>query len=169
MPILLSINREYSDTQPALGTNVGVEVADPSKLSDQEKRYNQAMDWLLKEDERNTPKSHLDTYIEKQKLYTAQVEEKIRKFNEAYDRVMKDTSLKTLLDKRSAYDRWVSENSRAIRNDVEGAYKDWVVHGRKESCEYWFAVVDNDSAMARVERSKVSELISRQEFPLITY
>jgi len=31
---------------------------------------------------------------------------------------------------------------------------DWVITGKKEQVEYWFAVVDQDSALARVEKSK---------------
>jgi len=33
---------------------------------------------------------------------------------------------------------------------------DWVTTGKKEEVEYYFAVVDNESAMSRVEASKVS-------------
>ena len=57
--------------------------------------------------------------------------------------------------KKRAYDDWVTEHAKKFRNEVEGAYKDWVIHGRKDEVEYWFAVVDNDSAMSRVEMSKV--------------
>ena len=138
-----------------IGTTVGVEVADPNNLTDAEKRYNRAMEWLLTEDIRNPGKTYLDSYIEKQKKYTEAEERKIKIFDAAYQRAINDPANKTVAQQRAAYDKWISENARKIRNDVEGAYKDWVIHGRKEAVEYWFAVVDNDSAMARVEQSKV--------------
>lgn len=130
-------------------------MADPSKLNDAEKRYQRAMEWLLAEDRRNEGKTHLETYIEKQKLYAEAERLKIREFDNAYKDITKDPLLKTTSDKRAAYDKWVHENARTLRNTVEGAYKDWVIHGRKEAVEYWFAVVDNESAMSRVEQSKV--------------
>lgn len=138
-------------------TTVGVEDSDPEgkNFTDAEKRYKKAMDWLLTEDPRNPNKTYLDTYIIKQKAYTEAEERKIKLFSDAYDRFTKDEGIPTLAKKREAYDKWVNENARKLRNDVEGAYKDWVIHGRKEAVEYWFAVVDNDSAMARVEQSKV--------------
>lgn len=130
-------------------------MADPNKLTDAEKRYQRAMEWLLTEDRRNEGKTHLESYIEKQKLYAEAERLKIREFDNAYKEVIKDPLLKTTSEKRAAYDKWVHENARTLRNSVEGAYKDWVIHGRKEAVEYWFAVVDNESAMSRVEQSKV--------------
>lgn len=138
-----------------IGTTVGVEIEDPNALTDAEKRYQRAMDWLLSEDPRRPGKTYLEAYIEKQKTYTDAEERRIKKFDNAYNRIMNDPFLKTLAERRAAYERWVNEHGRSLRNDVEGAYKDWVIHGRKEAVEYWFAVVDNDSAMARVEQSKV--------------
>lgn len=130
-------------------------MGDPNALTDAEKRYERAMEWLLAEDSRNPGKSHLDSYIERQKVYTEAEERKIKRFDDAYMSISSDPFIKTLSEQRAAYDRWVNENGRSLRNDVEGAYKDWVIHGRKEAVEYWFAMVDNDSAMARVEQSKV--------------
>lgn len=112
------------------------------------------MEWLVAEDPRNPGKTHLDSYIQKQKAYTAAEEKRIKKFDEAYERLTADPH-KTVAQKRAAYDTWVRENARKFKNEVEAAYKDWVVHGRKEEAEYWFSIVDNDSAMARVEASKV--------------
>ena len=112
------------------------------------------MSWLLAEDPRNPGKTQLDTYIQKQKAYTAAEERRIKIFDEAYARLTSDPR-QTVAQKRAAYDTWVRENARKFKNEVEAAYKDWVVHGRKEEAEYWFSVVDNDSAMARVEASKV--------------
>lgn len=137
------------------GTTVGVEVADPDALTDAEKRYNRAMEWLLAEDERNPGKSHLDSYISKQRLYTEAEARRNNRLNDALRQATTDPLNKTVSQQRAAYDKWVSANARSLRNDVEGAYKDWVIHGRKEQVEYWFAVVDNDSAMSRVEQSKV--------------
>ncbi|KAI5118419.1 hypothetical protein M0805_005503 [Coniferiporia weirii] len=152
-----SVSRSYAATLSKLvakGTTVGVEVTDPNKLTEAEKKFNKGMNWLLAEDERNPGKSHLDSYIEKQKQYTAAEERKIKLFDQAYQNIVRDPANKTIAQQRAAYDRWVSENARKLRNDVEGAYKDWVVHGRKEAAEYWFSIVDNDSAIARVEQSK---------------
>jgi hypothetical protein len=39
---------------------------------------------------------------------------------------------------------------------VQAAYMDWVVVGKKEEVEYWFAVVDHDTILSRVEDSKAS-------------
>lgn len=116
------------------------------------------MAWLIKEDAKNPGKTHLDTYIEKQRVYTAAEERRIKLSDEASERLMRDPS-KTVAQKREEYDTWIRENSRQLKNAVEAAYKDWVVHGRKEETEYWFSVVDNDSAMARIEASKVRENI----------
>jgi hypothetical protein len=41
---------------------------------------------------------------------------------------------------------------------VQAAYMDWVVVGKKEEVEYWFAVVDHDSILSRVEACKASLL-----------
>lgn len=138
-----------------------MEIADPKNMTDAEKRYDKAMKWLLQEDERKDSKgetrSYLRAYIDSQTVYTAAEEKRINQFNEAYDKAVNDTLNNTVAKKRAAYDKWVNENARKLRNQVEGAYKDWVVHGRKEACEYWFSVVDNDSAMARVEDSRVRD------------
>lgn len=155
MSLIISTQTHPLMMYTLIGTTVGVEVGDPNALTDAEKRYQRAMEWLLAEDPRNPGKSHLQSYIAKQKIYTEAEERKIKKFEEARYRISKDPLRKTLAEQRAAYDKWVSENGRSLRNDVEGAYKDWVIHGRKEAVEYWFAVVDNDSVMARVEQSKV--------------
>jgi hypothetical protein len=56
---------------------------------------------------------------------------------------------------RAAYDLWVSEHEKTYNDLVQSAYMDWVSIGKKQEVEYWFAIVDNESAMARVEDSKV--------------
>jgi hypothetical protein len=45
-------------------------------------------------------------------------------------------------------------------NHVQAAYMDWVTLGKKEEVEYYFAIVDNDSAMSRVEASKVRDFVN---------
>jgi hypothetical protein len=43
---------------------------------------------------------------------------------------------------------------------------DWVTIGKKEETEYWFSIVDNDSAMSRVEASKVIPSSIQSNLPL---
>lgn len=141
-----------------VGTTVGVEVADPNSLTDQEKRYKKAMDWLCAEDPDTPGKNHVEVYVEKQQKYTDVVERKQKAFNTALKTANEDPLNKTLSQRRAAYDLWVNENARTYRNYLQAAYMDWVILGKKEAVEYWFSIVDMDSAMARVEQSKVSEL-----------
>lgn len=139
-----------------LGTTVGIEVADPSNLSDQERRYKKAMDWLTAEDPDMPGKTHVELYVEKQEKYTNVVEKKQKAFGAALQAAKDDPGNKTVSQQRASYDRWVNENARTYRNYLQAAYMDWVITGKKEAVEYWFSIVDVDSAMARVEQSKVS-------------
>ena len=59
-------------------------------------------------------------------------------------------------DQRAAYDRLVQENQKTYDNRVQAAYMDSITTGKREEAEYRFAVVDNESAMSRVEASMVS-------------
>ena len=112
------------------------------------------MKWLLSKDD-TSGKSHIDTYVEKQRVYTAAFEKKVKDFDAALQKAKSENPTDVSLQ-RAAYDRFVAENNRTYRSMVQCAFMDWVVTGRKEEVEYWFAVVDNDSALARVEASKVS-------------
>lgn len=124
-------------------------------LTDDENRYLQALAVLAKEDPEVPGQKMIEVYVQKQRAYTQAVETKTKAYDSALNRATKDPANATVAAQRAAYDLWVSENQRTYRNFVQAAYMDWVVVGRKESIEYWFAVVDNDSAMARVEASKV--------------
>ncbi|KAG6827938.1 hypothetical protein H0H92_009872 [Tricholoma furcatifolium] len=154
-----SVARSYdaaiSKLVPA-GTTVGVDVKDENNLTEDEARYQKAMEWLTWGDPKNDGKTRVETYTEKQKIYTEIVEYKTRAFNNALNLVNDDPRNTDLLMKRAAYDQWVSENARTFRNLMQGAYMDWVVTGKKEEVEYYFSIVDRDSAMARVEASKAA-------------
>lgn len=95
----------------------------------------------------------VELYTKKQAVYTKACEQKTHAFLEALERAAKST--KSVKAAREWYDQWVEENARTWRNYVQAAYMDWVITGRKEEVEYWFSVVDQDSAMARIEQSKV--------------
>ena len=125
------------------------------KLSASEKRYDDAMGYLTGEDPKHAPKSRINVYCEKQKVYTDAVDHKIRAFDEALKRATNDPHNTTHASKCDAYDAWVAEHYRTYNNLVQAAYMDWVTTGKKEEVEYYFAIVDNDSAMSRVEESKV--------------
>ena len=124
-------------------------------LTDDEKRYQAAMEWLLEKDPEHPNQSHIDLYKEKQANYTDAFERKIKAFDDALDRITHDYRFPTLKDQREAYERWVQENQKTYNNHIQAAYMDWVTTGKKEEVEYYFAVVDNESAMSRVEASKV--------------
>lgn len=113
------------------------------------------MKWLTSEDPLCPNMTRVDIYVTKQRKYTEAVEAKTRAFDNALSLAQHDPANRTVAQQREAYDRWVSENARTYRNYVQAAYMDWVITGRKEAVEYFFAIVDTDSAMARVEQSKV--------------
>jgi hypothetical protein len=123
------------------------------KLSNSEKRYQNAMSWLTWRDPNNKNKTRVDLYRQKQAEYTNAFEHKTKAFRLALDSVSKD---KTVDEQRQEYDEWVSENYKTYNNLIQAAYMDWVTMGKKEEVEYYFSIVDNDSAMARVEASKVN-------------
>ncbi|KAG6864273.1 hypothetical protein C0991_010910 [Blastosporella zonata] len=152
-----SVARSYdaaiSKLVPA-GTTVGVDVKDANNLTEEEARYKRAMEWLTYADPENKDKTRVELYTEKQRSYTKIVEQKTKAFNDALNLVKEDPRNTSLPLQRAAYDVWVSENARSYRNLMQGAYMDWVVTGKKEEVEYWFSIVDRDSAMARVEASK---------------
>lgn len=114
------------------------------------------MEWLLTEDEGNTGQTHLQTYIEKRSLYIEAEDRKIQVFQEAYRNAIGDLSTASIEKQREAYNSWLRFNARDLRNDVEAAYEDWIINGRKQAVEHWFALVDDESALGFVQKSKVS-------------
>ncbi|KAF9644807.1 hypothetical protein BDM02DRAFT_842383 [Thelephora ganbajun] len=153
-----SVARSYGATLTKLcpaGHTVGVDDGiDPGSLDDSEKRYKAAMTWLTAPVAPDSDKTRIDLYRDKQSNYTDAFERKIKAFDDALDRATKDPVNTTVGLQRAAYDKWVSENQKMYNNLVQAAYMDWVTLGKKEEVEYYFAIVDNDSAMARVEASK---------------
>ncbi|GLB44716.1 hypothetical protein LshimejAT787_1800530 [Lyophyllum shimeji] len=152
-----SVARSYDAALSKLipaGTTVGIEVKDPKQLTEEEARYKKAMDYLTSRHPHRHTMTRVEVYTEKQRLYTQAVEAKTRAFREALDKAMDDPRYISLEQKQQAFNEWVQENARTYRNSMQGAYMDWVVSGLKEEVEYWFAVVDRDTAMARVEASK---------------
>jgi hypothetical protein len=113
------------------------------------------MRWLTAPAGDNTEKTRIDLYRDKQLAYTDAFERKTKAFDAALDRATKDPANNTVALRRAAYDKWVGVNQKMYNNHVQAAYMDWVTLGKKEEAEYYFAIVDNDSAMSRVEASKV--------------
>ena len=121
-------------------------------MTDDQQRYKQAMSILSAEVE-DKDMTLVELYTQKQAAYTKACAEKTRAFAEALEKATNST--KSAKAARQRYDQWVQENAKTWRNYVQAAYMDWVITGRKEEVEYWFSVVDQDSAMARIEQSKV--------------
>ncbi|KAJ7869729.1 hypothetical protein B0H14DRAFT_3083930 [Mycena olivaceomarginata] len=152
-----SVARSYATAISKLipaGTTVGIDDGNNKSLSEDQKRYKKAMSILSSEVPNKDGHSLVELYTIKQKAYTDAVTAKTKAFDEAMKIAQKDPSNKTSEEVRAAYDSWVQENARAYRNSVQAAYMDWVIMGKKEEVEYWFSVVDQDSALARVEQSK---------------
>ncbi|KIK63174.1 hypothetical protein GYMLUDRAFT_72397 [Collybiopsis luxurians FD-317 M1] len=136
------------------GTTIGIDERSTRSLSEEQKRYKHAMTILASEVPNKDGHTLVELYTIKQKAYTDAVSAKTKAFDDAMIIAQKDPANKTSEEVRAAYDRWVQENARAYRNSVQAAYMDWVIMGKKEEVEYWFSVVDQDSALARVEQSK---------------
>jgi len=127
-------------------------------MSEDQRRYKKAMTVLTQEQPGKDGQTLIELYTEKQSKYTKVVAEKNAAFNNALiasnDATKGDANPKKAA--KEHYDRWVQEHARTWRNYVQAAYMDWVVTGKKEEVEYWFSVVDQDSALSRVEQSKAS-------------
>ncbi|KAF9009609.1 hypothetical protein BDQ17DRAFT_1323151 [Cyathus striatus] len=153
-----SVSRSYGATLSKLcpaGSTTGIDDNPKEKLSEQAIRYRKAMDWLTCcVNHYGRMVSRIDLYREKQNAYTKAFEDKTRAFRSALEWAKDDPRNVTNEQKRAAYDTWVSENQKSWRNMCQAAYMDWVTNGKKEETEYWFSIVDNDSAMSRVEASK---------------
>jgi hypothetical protein len=138
------------------GHTIGVDDGIPdTDLDPAEQRYKKAMDWLTAPAAVGSGQTRIDVYRDKQNAYTDAFERKVKAFDDALDRAIKDPANSSPALQRAAYDKWVAENEKTYNNNVQAAYMDWVTLGKKEEVEYYFAIVDNDSAMSRVEASKV--------------
>lgn len=139
---------------PGSTTGISDDISQ-DKLSSAERRYQHAMGYLVGRDPNEPTKSRVDLYREKQAKYTDAFERKTKAYNNALQHATQDPRNTTPALQRAAYDKWVSENYKTYNNLVQAAYMDWVTMGKKEEVEYYFSIVDNDSAMSRVEASKV--------------
>lgn len=143
------------------GSTTGIADGTPhDELSDNEKRYKFSMEWLTARDPDNNDKTRVDIYREKQKAYTDAFEHKAEEYAKALRQATHDTANTSLKKQREAFDIWVEQNHKTYNNHVQAAYIDWVTMGKKEEVEYHFSIVDNDSAMSRVEASKVGSCSS---------
>ncbi|KAJ8088470.1 hypothetical protein PM082_022543 [Marasmius tenuissimus] len=151
-----SVARSYGQALSKLvpsGTTVGI-ATEGSVLTYAQERYKQAMAWLTTLDTR-LGKTRVEVYTQKQHAYTKVVEDKARAYACALEKAKKEVADPSDIDAvRAIYDQWVNENARTYRNFTQAAYMDWVITGKKEEVEYYFAIVDQDSAMSRVEQSK---------------
>ncbi|KAG8749634.1 hypothetical protein FRC12_013304 [Ceratobasidium sp. 428] len=149
-----SVARTYANAISKLvasGSTVGIDEGATKSAGQQ--RYEKAMA-LLSTQVGGKNKSIVEIYTEKQTIYTDAVDRKTKAFHEALKRAQEDHRNTTPRKVQEAYDSWVQENARTYRNHIQAAYMDWVITGRKEEVEYWFAVVDQDTVLARVELSK---------------
>ncbi|CCO36198.1 hypothetical protein BN14_10326 [Rhizoctonia solani AG-1 IB] len=145
-----SVARSYAATinkLKAAGTPIGID--DGGFMTPDQKRYKQAMKILSSEIPEKPGRSLVELYTEKQAVYTKSVANKTKAFQEALQLAKDDPTNKNPAQIRQAYDQWVAENARTYRNNVQATYMDWVITGKKEEVEYWFSVVDQDSALAR--------------------
>lgn len=127
---------------------------DQKALNDDQKQFKKAMDFLSAPVRDKGGKTNIEVYTDCQAKYTTVVQNKTKAFNGALEEAQKLHGPNTeLVD--GVYNKWVEENARVWRNHVQAAYMNWVITGRKEEVEFWFAIVDQDSAMSRVEQSKV--------------
>jgi hypothetical protein len=141
------------------GSTTGISDGIPSdKLSASEKRYQYAMKWLTFRDPDHQNKTRVDVYREKQAEFTKAFERKAEAYDDALTRASQDNLNTDTKKQREAYDKWVEKNHKTYSALVQAAYMDWVTMGKKEEVEYYFSIVDNDSAMSRVEASKVNSL-----------
>jgi len=143
------------------GSTVGIDDMQTANTDPRSIRYRKAMDWLTGEEPSIPGKKRVELYREKQKAYTEAYEQKVKAFDEALKLTSRDPRYVTLSQQKQAYSEWVKENQKTYRNLCQAAYMDWVTIGKKEEVEYWFSIVDNDSAMSRVEASKVRSIYFR--------
>ena len=117
------------------------------------------MEWLAFRDPNDQNKTRVDVYREKQVAYSVALERKAEAYGAARRGASTDPLNTDVGKQREAYDLWVERNHEAHNNLIRAAYMDWVAIAKKAAVEYYFSIVDNDSAMARVEASKVDSLL----------
>jgi hypothetical protein len=139
------------------GTTTGID--ERNSMNNEQKRYKHATAVLSAEAPHKTGLSVVELYAKKQAIYTKAVAEKNQAFRDALQHAQQSPVNKTTEQVVEAYEAWVQQNATTYRSYVQAAYMDWVITGRKEEVEYWFAVVDQDSALSLVERSKVRHVL----------
>jgi hypothetical protein len=122
------------------------------RQSDIRDRYTQAMNYLTASDQKESGKSRLQTYVEKQESWNQAVE----RYNEAQVRHRQTVREKGLTAEQQEYSflEWLQLNGRDYKAAIQAKYMDWVVYGNKFPVEFNFALVDLTSAINRVESSK---------------
>ncbi|KAF9645797.1 hypothetical protein BDM02DRAFT_3189419 [Thelephora ganbajun] len=142
-----SVAQSYAVTLSKLspdGSATGIfDDTPPEKFSAAEKRYQHAMNWLAFRDPNHRNQTRMGVYRDKQTKYT-EAFEKTSAYNKAPNDANKDTTN-------------TSVETSTYNNLVQAAYMDRVTM-RKEGVEYYFSVVDNDSAMVRVEVSMIRSI-----------
>jgi hypothetical protein len=157
----MSLTHFRSTDMSESGSTTGFDTGDSGGvLTPAQVRYEKAMEYLTEKDPLDPTQTRMATYTKKQAAYTAAFEAKTKAYNDALAAATNDPLNTTVAMQRAAYDLWVSEHEKTYNDLVQSAYMDWVTIGKKEEVEYWFAIVDNESAMARVEDSKVRIIIT---------
>ncbi|CUA67527.1 Helicase with zinc finger domain 2 [Rhizoctonia solani] len=148
------VARSYAATISKLvSATTPVGINDPGHMTENQKRYNQGMNILSSYVPEMPGVTLIELYTLKQAKYTEAVAAKDKAFNAALDFANKRYP-NSQAQANNQYERWVSENAPIFRNLIQSAYMDWVISGKKEEVEYWFAIVNQDTALARVEKSK---------------
>ena len=123
-------------------------------MTEEQKVYERGMNYLSLPVSKGDRKTAVELYTDLQKAYSVAVSEKAQAFREAREHADKSHE-KDIDAANAAFSAWLDENAFAWRNRVQAAYINWVVTGKKEEVEFWFAVVDQETAMSRIELSKV--------------
>ena len=127
---------------------------DKSHMTEEQKHYERGMQYLSMPVNKGGQQTIVELYTELQKAYSEVVAQRAHAFREARDYA--DISHgKDVEAADAAFAAWLEENAFAWRNRVQAAYMNWVVSGKKEEVEFWFAIVDQETAMSRIELSKV--------------
>jgi len=132
-------------------------------MTEEQKVYERGMTYLSTPINKGGSKTTVELYTELQAAYSTVVSAKAQAFREA--REYADASHgKDIEAANAAFSAWLDENAFAWRNRVQAAYMNWVVTGRKEEVEFWFAIVDQETAMSRIELSKVGRSLGTRFF-----
>ena len=149
------MSHRFYDSKSAEGRKGGyVGVDKTNMMTEDQKVYERGMTYLSKPASKKGSRTVVELYTELQEVYTAAVSAKTKAFRVAREHADANNEY----DEEAAnieYNKWVDESAVAWRNRVQAAYMNWVVTGRKEEVEFWFAVVDQETAMSRIELSKV--------------